>query len=787
MDRIAERIRLSEYRINGGRKFFLLPLSDCPLLLLAAGLICGILLQSLSGAVWLLLTSGGVCAGGLLAAWLVRRDKLLTAGALGFCAFFILGAGASGYLDNPPPDNIASIVPASPAMATIKGVAAGDVSDNFRESLDKDKHGYSVSFYMDVKEVLAADGKFKPATGKIYARVSFVPFEVSPGEIAGKGDYLKFYCELSKPSPVKERWRFDFGKYLYTKGVTVCGYGKYPAIKILRTNGGKRRDEGAEHLRSENDEAAAGFIDAITLGRRGRLDEDVVEAFKSSGLMHILSLSGMHVGIITFGLWWVLRAAGLRQRLAAAIVIAAIAVFLSKVVIRPPVIRACVIAFVFAAGKLTDRKVSPMNALSLAAIVTLLINPRSLFTAGWQLSFLCVFGIVVFTAPISIRLHSVATMVGDTFKIIRNKPPSRPHLEEFRWARIGSLQISAASVSLAAWASSAPVVAYHFGVFHPFSWLYSLILSPLLLVTVNVALLGEIFGAGFQSLAVWLADAIIWFVRLFADVPGSEILTGFIPLEAVLAIMASMAVCSFSIVFFNKHLKRLSAVIVVLAAGIILVWNYENFGGDKLRLFLLPAGHGQCVVIEAPGEETIMLDCGSITSSECGRWIASPFLRSRRIRELDRLIVSHPHSDHINGLSFITQNYSPKKIYCNQDCLRLELPDKILVDKPKTIIGKEKRWRLELLPPKTDYDDLNENCLVAVIDYKSDRIMLPSDIEKQRQQELMRLGQKADILLSPHHGSPHTTLEDFAEEIGAERVISTAPKDSFSLKALVFD
>ena len=777
---VGHRVGLSDYQINGGRELWLLPVNKFPLFVLALGLIAGIILQTflMFSFVWLL---AYVAVLSIFAVWVVGFNRKVSGAVVfGFLSFALLGAAREYILQNPGANHISTITPAEPILTAIKGEVVSYPADNRNKNANG--HTYSMSFYLDVKEVRVQDG-FAAAQGRVYGRISSIPIGIQPEDIAQKGDIITVQCRLSRPVSNKEKWQFNFGKYLHQKGVEVCANGKYPAV--IRHKKANLPLVGGFDITAEDEISQIALTQALTLGRRANLPEDVVEAFRVSGLAHLISLSGMHVAIITGGLWLMLKVAGVRQRTAAVVMIIAVAAFLYVIDVRPPAVRACIIAFVFSAAKLFCRRSNGINSLSLAAIITLLINPLDLFTPGWQLSFICVFGIILLTMPITRFLSDKTRYILMFWRAATGKPAS-PRIDFFSPSMLSHRLLVAVSSSLAAWLVSTPIIAYHFGAVYPLSWAYTVLLAPLLWLTINISFLSIIFGGIFDFAARGLAATLIDVVAYFAKIDVSEILVGFIPLHILLLFMGAMLVFGLSVFLLNKSLWRVSVAMAVVSIVLVAVWDIKSFGGDKLRLTLLPAGHGQCAVLEFSRNKAIMLDCGSKTFDDFGRRVAAPFLRSRRLRNIDTVIISHPHSDHISGLDYILEKFEPQRVLINQDGCDYGLQGEVVFAN-ETIFDDDGKWILEIIPPLGRFDGLNDNCLIVLIDYKGTRLMLPSDIEKQRQEQIIEQGITTDILFTPHHDSKVTTLDYFAEKVGAKRIISTEPQKLLSPKRLVID
>ena len=135
------------------------------------------------------------------------------------------------------------------------------------------------------------------------------------------------------------------------------------------------------------------FLAALLLGERSGLHAELLERFMRAGTLHFLAISGLHVGLVTawaWGIGWLLR---LDRRWQAFLALAATIVYALLVPARPPVLRAGLMAAVFCIAHITRRRSHPLNLLSIAALIILLVRPVELFNPGFQLSFGVVLGL----------------------------------------------------------------------------------------------------------------------------------------------------------------------------------------------------------------------------------------------------------------------------------------------------------------------------------------------------------------------------------------------------------
>lgn len=804
-DPIADRVRLSEYRINYGAALWRLPAKACPLVIVAMGLICGVLAQSYLGFDRAVLAAGAVIAGAFLVAAIWRKWAFGPVLAIALAAIVLVGMCRVWMADNRANNHINTIVKSDQALAAVEGVVVTEpIYADYANWVFASPRDRALSFYLRMKAVKTQQG-FEPAKGVIRVQISNVYSQQTAESITRLGDSIRLYCKLIKPQPAAERWQFDFHRYLYNNMIELCAYASHPAVIQLQSKPkssglrkfhhwftGKTAALLAPELMAHE---AQGLLGAMVLGRRENISPKLRDAFGTTGLMHLLSLSGMHIAIFCGSVWLVMRLLGIRQRLAAAGVVGAIFLFMYLVPIRAASLRASIIALTFAFSIIFSRKSSPINTLAFAAIIILLINPRELFNAGWQLSFGCVLSILLLTSPIQSYIHRLTK-----YRFLPRFSENKYDLRNFAAAVILSV-----SASVAASIGSAGILAYHFGAVYPYSALWTVLLSVPFALVINFSLLTIIVSAAIptaapvmQSAAQALAQWFIVCVELIANAPFSDILTGMLPLQLVVLFYAAFAVVGYGWFVMCRNIR---AAGYCLAAGFIVllcVWSFESFNKNNLRLTILPVGHGQAIFAELPGGENILYDCGSSTFKDCGSRILSAFLRARKVRSIDNLVISHKDSDHINGLDYVFKEYNPQNIYAASGFLQdrknplfakceYVARDRFCpVQETKRIYDSDDGF-VCLFPPIDTYISANDNSLVVFISVFGFNILLPADIEKPRQKEITDSGTTADILLMPHHGSTITTDPGFAEAVGAKVVIPNTPQATMQPKTIVIE
>jgi len=795
--------------------------NTAPLLFCAAGLLAGIAIQSflwLSIWPWVLLLAACAAAVVLQVVFLGnnpdgRINPVYVTAYLAFGCFVCFGAIRLNSFYTPASNDIRNFVADGRTLATVRGVIVTKPYTNHEQDWAFSKFKFtdpSSSFYLKLRQVETTDGWSKTA-GRLRVQVA------EPIPDFNAGDYVQLYCRLERFSPATNPGQFDMAKYAERKGVFVAASVlTRDAIELLEDEkqglwaGIKRkvRTAATQALLGDmpDDQNPRGLVKALLLGYRGDIDADTYEAFRRTGLLHFLSLSGMHVGILLGVIWWLCKTIGLLKRGRAAVCIAAICVFLCVVPPRPPTVRATIIALVFCASFFFRRRSNPFNTLSLAAIILLLIRPTNLFEAGWQLSFASVLGILLFCR----RLHFFL------YEKIFGHPWFTDALETrpFFWivSRPGPYTLQLFSTGLSGWILSAPVLLYHFYTITPLTSLWTVVAFPLVVLILTVGFLKIIVSLFLPSIAAvlavivtGLAKALIWLVAIFAQVGISQILIGSVPVLLVLLYYALVGCGGF--VYLRRPVirKALCGALAVIVVGWLGILKLQRTYHGDLKVTVLDVGHGQALVAQLPGKENILFDAGSLNKGDVGGRIVLPFLRYAGISQIAKIFISHSDIDHINGIPEIVRGCEVGGIYAGDVFFDKSDEWGTVAFLTETL---HKRGH-QVKPLSAHYDavehakitvlwptekgkqnsGLSENDLsvVSLIEFAGRKILLCSDIEQPAQREILQRfpGLRADVIIAPHHGLAKTTGKNFLQKLEPKIVVCSCGRTDYERKRVI--
>jgi competence protein ComEC len=485
--------------------------------------------------------------------------------------------------------------------------------------------------------------------------------------------------------------------------------------------------------------AEAGLVNSAFLGMKGALPDSVDEGVRRCGISHLLSVSGMHVGMISVGLVFFLRALTREHRKALVCTIPLLCLYAVLAGMRVAIVRAVLMFGLAAISQTGSLGWSSRRIAEAVAFVVLLADPLQLAQVSFQLSFAATYGIIVLS---SFASHA-----------------PRPDLGQGFAARIRRSVKDTATVYLGAQIGVAPFSVLHFRSI-------SLVGGPATAVSAPILTAGAMFslaGAGLHAVGLvapaavcvnigrWLLTALVFgAVRLgrlpFASLDLSCVWSRALGCIAVSACGAVLSAYRSSLT--RKGRLRPAAMLIVgivTCVAIVSVAVTEWASSSILELYFLSVGQGDCAVCIAPGGRTVVVDAGprfegSDYVYDAGESVLLPFLRWRGVHHIDVLILTHFHSDHSGGLPALVQR-GMVSVVCSTSSDKLRdvlgeaghrMPLLIeLAEGDAMRVGDDLAIRV-IWPPETSARDPaadeNEKSVVVELTYKRFDALITGDI-----------------------------------------------------------
>lgn len=811
MDTIQEQLRLLDERLARKTSLSARILTTSPLLIPACGLIAGIILQQytelpIAWPLLILLCCAITCASSFAIA---RNPKQLNIITIACCVgFACLGSIRLINFYQPRTNDIRNYVSDQRTMATIHGFVITEPKHEDRESWKFGRYQWAEpasSFYLKLDKAKTTTD-WADVTGTVRVQVSGMVTDIQPG------DYVQLYCWLSRFEGPLNPGQFDIKKYLARRGVYIAGSVKTPeAIEKLYSATpaffaqfkNKLKNIAAEALLDESigDEEAGSLLAALLLGQRTNLDTKTYQAFRETGLAHFISLSGLHFGILVGTLWWLCKIAGLSKRARAVTCFILTLLYILIVPPRAPTLRAAVICWFFFLSVIVRRKPSPINTLSLAAIVLLLIRPTDLFSVGWQLSYSTVLGILLMCKHVHFWLCQSTINKISLFKSTQGQ---QVFIESAQSFLNGLLALF--STGICAWLGGAGILLYHFGNIAPMASVWTVLVFPLVFAILILGFFKIALSALLPTIAMTLgliagklAGSFITIVELIAGWNISGVLIGKVSISLIIIYYLFIMLIRFR--HFRKPLvKRIICITIALLILVSLgATKYKRNNRNALELTCLSVGHGQAIFAALPGSANLLFDAGSLSMKDPGTRVILPFLRHNGIAKLDAILLSHDDIDHINGVPEITSQCSVNGVYVNTAFM--QKADVLSMAGFLISCLKNENQSLQPLRGNTEFDSDarvtllwpdeqtcrdgsisdNDKSEVFLIEFAGRKILLCSDIELFAQEQILKLypDLKVDVMVLPHHGSTRNLSNEFVNNIAPEILVASCSRTRY--------
>ena len=504
----------------------------------------------------------------------------------------------------------------------------------------------------------------------------------------------------------------------------------------------------------------APLVRALLIADMRAIAPETRDRFAAAGLIHILSISGLHVAIIAGAVllgFEAMRMARSRARWAA---FGVTALYVAAIGAPPPALRSASMLAVAMLSRSFDRPVSPWAVLALGALIPL-FDPHTVTDIGWQLS---VAGFAALTAAgIWTRRHLPHDIRG--------------------WRRALARDLA---VSILATVVTAPLVVWTFGRLSLVAPLTNIAASPV------IALLQPML---FLALAAGPVHAVAQFVALAAHpllyaldgiaAAGAGVPFGALSVAPTLGVAFACGAAAIALVVAaasRNHAAGRALVVSALAATVAIWWIAAPTGSGLAELHLIDVGQGDAIAVRTPRGRWLLVDAGRTwTGGDAGRSTVVPYLR-RFGGDLSLFILSHPHADHVGGAATILRALHPAAYRdaafaggsasyrqsltvaraLGVPWSRVHPGDSLSIDGVSVLfLAPDSAWTAGLRDP-------NLASTVALVQFGDVRFLLTGDAEAPEESWLLAHAAQqlhADVLKVGHHGSSTSSSAPFLEAV----------------------
>ena len=615
----------------------------------------------------------------------------------------------------------------------------------------------------------------------------------------------------------------DLTGYLASQGIRLTGSAQAGMVEVLPGFVGSRiglwrsaaRRSVLAHILQLWPGERGALMQAALIGGRAFFGREIKTEFQRTGTYHILVVSGINVGILAFAVFWVLRRMPFGQSSATILTILLSWGYAFLADLGSPIVRATITLDIYLVTRLLFRDRSGLNGLGIAALGILLVNPRTLFEASFQLTFLSVIAVAGIAVPVlrrtlypfqkalrnldspgfDLALPPRAAQFRFEVRLMRDllggiADPRLANLVIAGGARLllGAIELLFISTVIQI-ALALPMVWY----FHRATTM-ALPANALVIPIAQVLLPTAVLAVAASYIGWWVAwlpalvaryalDALTGTIRVIGHMRVSEVR---VPTPSLLVCCAAAAAVGLALLLARRRMvwaaSGLSALLAV-AIWMVLLPPKPQWHPGVFEITAIDVGQGDSLLLITPSGKTLLMDAGGIPGNspsdfDVGEEVVSPYLWSRGIRRLDVVAVSHAHRDHLGGMRSVIANFQPHELWYG-----VESPSPEFLEVKAAARDNHVQLRphgagdafdfggvqVRVLNPQPGWEPQNpaqdDESLVLHMQYGQSSVLLMGDSHRRVEQLLLDQALQSDLLKVGHHGSATSSSPQFLEAV----------------------
>lgn len=564
-----------------------------------------------------------------------------------------------------------------------------------------------------------------------YLTANNINFEFHSKEQFVEGDFVNVKAVVEEVSGENNFKTFNRSKYLKSKNIFYS-----LDIKNIKKIGHRNRLKYSlrhaisEYYKHNLNSLSYKFVNYMFLGYQG--EDQIFTDIKDLGLSHILAVSGLHISILIALLDYLGVYLGFNKKIYSIFLILFL-IFYGYIINFPvSIIRALVMYIISTIAIYTNNIRDKLNDLIVAAFLTLLINPFQIYSAGFYLSYLSIFSIVVIHKNIKKIFKKIPDIILISISI-----------------QIGML----------------PLIMYFFNQINLLVIILNIIIVPIISISLTTSIVFLILRF---ELLEWIINGSFLFVEkiimLFGAVKENFVIKGASWDITQIILYYIILYCIFNYRLIINRVRRNKKFLLLFT--ILPIFYIKTIFMPVTIINFIDVGQGDGILLRSKGYNILFDTGGSAFAKEAKGKAYYNYLMKNGVSKIDVAFISHSDIDHVGNLDYIIDKIEIKNLYSN---------DKLKYNTKKLKVGDELKvgdFRFKVLVANEEADTSNDKSIVLLAEIYGKKILLTGDIEEGEKD--INIKDKIDYLKVSHHGSKYSTKEEFLSKHKIDTAVISA-------------
>lgn len=527
------------------------------------------------------------------------------------------------------------------------------------------------------------------------------------------------------------------------------------------------------------EEKDASIMKAVLLGEKGGLDEETKQLYQLNGIIHILSISGLHISMIGMFFYKIMHKTGCPEIICVILSVGFMYCYGIMTGMSISAYRAIVMFGFHVAAGLFGRTYDMLTAMAVAAVTALVRQPLYLYHSGFLFSFGAILAIGLFLPVLEENLLGT----------------------DSKWPIVIKSE-KLMSTSLAVTIVTLPIYLCFYYEYPLYSLFLNVLLIPGMGLILSDGMISLVTAASYLPLGKYVsfpAHFMLAFYELCCTLmlrlPGNRAMPGRPENWQVVVFVLILCV----IVRYSHKWSKLQFWQWTLFAVICLTLRYQS----GIQITFLDVGQGDCIYLADDRGGHYLIDGGSSSKSDVGTYQILPFLKQEGADTLNAVFVTHMDSDHYNGIRMLVEEMYQSGIMIENLFLpdigagsRSEEYEELAELAAGQGIAVQYIHRGETLrhgvlrltclhPEKGAEQESNESSIVLYLEYGTFSALFTGDLEgsgeeavRKQLEAMLPEGTGITVLKAAHHGSKNSTGEAFLETVSPQLALISAGRDN---------